>query len=151
MAESFPRENEGTHRRKKVDEKSGVTFLLCDRPRLVRPTSLMSRMNGKKTHTHTLCLKSVMGDDAVVDRGKIKNPPEKTRGSLRTASRNSSRRQLVAVRIELYNITTITLGILFLGDPRGYGGDSEDEVAEPPPPGLNPGMERRAENALFGS
>ena len=44
--------NQGTHRRKQVDEKSCVTFLLCD-PRLVRPTNLMSRMNGKKTHTHT--------------------------------------------------------------------------------------------------
>ena len=31
MAESFSREkNEGTHRRRKVDEKSCVTLLLCD-------------------------------------------------------------------------------------------------------------------------
>ena len=45
------KKNWGTHRRKKVDEKSCVTFLLW--PRLVRPTNLISRMNGKKTHTHT--------------------------------------------------------------------------------------------------
>ena len=61
MAESFfsrPRlvnelDVQGTHRRKKVDEKSCVTFLLCE-PRLVRPTNLMSRMNGKKTHTQSV-------------------------------------------------------------------------------------------------
>ena len=33
-----------------MDEKFCVTFLLCD-PGLVRPTNLMSRMNGKKTYT----------------------------------------------------------------------------------------------------
>ena len=30
MVESFSREKKGTHRRRKVDEKSSVTFLLCD-------------------------------------------------------------------------------------------------------------------------
>ena len=53
-AESFSREKSShAHRRRKVDEKSCATFLLCD-PRLVRPTNLMSRRNGKKKHTHTL-------------------------------------------------------------------------------------------------
>ena len=45
--------NYGNHRRRKADEKSGVTFLLCDSGWYVRPTNLMSRMSGKKTHTHT--------------------------------------------------------------------------------------------------
>ena len=38
------------HRRKKVDEKSWVTFLLCDSGWYVQ---MMSIMNEKKTHTHT--------------------------------------------------------------------------------------------------
>ena len=41
----------GTHRRNKVDEKSCVTFLLCDPGWYVQRT-WMSRMDGKKTHTH---------------------------------------------------------------------------------------------------
>ena len=36
-----------------MDEKSCVTFLLCDPGWYVH---LMSRMNGKKTHTHTVSL-----------------------------------------------------------------------------------------------
>ena len=36
MAESFSREKLSTHRRKKVDEKSCVTFLLCDPGRRLR-------------------------------------------------------------------------------------------------------------------
>ena len=54
MAESFLREKlRHTHRRRKVDEDSCVTFLLCD-PGWLRLTNLMSRMNGKKTQKHTL-------------------------------------------------------------------------------------------------
>ena len=41
-------------------QKEGGWKILCDLPsvwpRLVRPTNLMSRMNGKITHTHTHCL-----------------------------------------------------------------------------------------------
>ena len=40
------------HRRRKVDEKSCATFLLVQ-PWLVHPTDLLSRVNGKNTHTHT--------------------------------------------------------------------------------------------------
>ena len=51
MAESFSREKLGH-----APQKGGGWEILCDLPpvwpRLVRPTNLMSRMNGKKTHTH---------------------------------------------------------------------------------------------------
>ena len=45
--------NQDTHHKRKVDEKSCVTFSSsCVTPAaMVRPTNLMSRMNGKKTHT----------------------------------------------------------------------------------------------------
>ena len=50
MAESFSRE-----KLRHAPRKEGGWKILCDlppvRPRLVRPTNLMSRMNGKKTHT----------------------------------------------------------------------------------------------------
>ena len=52
MAESFSRE-----KWRHAPQKEGRWEILCDLPpvwpRLVRPTNLMSRMNGKKTHTHT--------------------------------------------------------------------------------------------------
>ena len=52
MAESFSRE-----KLRHAPQKEGGWEILCDLPpvwpRLVRPTNLMSRMNGKKTHTHT--------------------------------------------------------------------------------------------------
>ena len=52
MAESFSRE-----KLRHTPQKEGGWEILCDLPpvwpRLVRPTNLMSRMNGKKTHTHT--------------------------------------------------------------------------------------------------
>ena len=52
MAESFSRE-----KLRHAPQKEGGREILCDlppvSPRLVRPTNLMSRMNGKKTHTHT--------------------------------------------------------------------------------------------------
>ena len=52
MAESFSRE-----KLRHAPQKEGGWEILCDLPpvwpRLVRPTHLMSRMNGKKTHTHT--------------------------------------------------------------------------------------------------
>ena len=64
---------QGTHRRKKVDEKSCVTFLLC-------PTNLMSRMNGKKTHihththTHTHSKQPIMRiEDRLFDRGWVRS------------------------------------------------------------------------------
>ena len=54
MAESFSRE-----KLRHAPQKEGGSEILCDLPpvwpRLVRPTNLMSRMNGKKTHTHTAC------------------------------------------------------------------------------------------------
>ena len=49
MAESFSRENQGTRRRKKVDEKSCVTFLLSDPGWYVRDVQ-----NGWEENTHTL-------------------------------------------------------------------------------------------------
>ena len=52
MAESFSRE-----KLRHAPQKEGGWKILCDLPpvwpRLVRPTNLMTRMNGKKTHTHT--------------------------------------------------------------------------------------------------
>ena len=52
MAESFSRE-----KLRHAPQKEGGRKILCDLPpvwpRLVRPTNLMSRMNGKKTQTHT--------------------------------------------------------------------------------------------------
>ena len=52
MAESFSRE-----KLRYAPQKEGGWEILCDLPlvwpRLVCPTNLMSRMNGKKTHTHT--------------------------------------------------------------------------------------------------
>ena len=55
MAESFSRE-----KLRHAPQKKGGWEILCDLPpvwpRLVRPTNLMSRMNGKKTHTHTRCV-----------------------------------------------------------------------------------------------
>ena len=52
MAESFSREKLWH-----APQKEGGLKIMCDLPpvwpRLVRPTNLMSRMNGKKTHTHT--------------------------------------------------------------------------------------------------
>ena len=54
MVESFSRE-----KLRHAPQKKGGRKILCGlppvRPRLVRPTNLMSRMNGKK-HTHTLFL-----------------------------------------------------------------------------------------------
>ena len=54
MAESFSRE-----KLRHAPQKEGGREILCDlppvRPRLVRPTNLMSRMNGKKTYTQTPC------------------------------------------------------------------------------------------------
>ena len=51
MAESFSRE-----KLRDAPQKEGGWEILCDLPpvwpRLVRPTNLMSRMNGKKTHKH---------------------------------------------------------------------------------------------------
>ena len=53
MAESFSRQKS-----RHAPQKEGGLKILCDLPpvwpRLVRPTNLMSRMNGKKTHTHTV-------------------------------------------------------------------------------------------------
>ena len=50
MAESFSRQKS-----RHAPQKEGGLKILCDLPpvwpRLVRPTNLMSRMNGKKTHT----------------------------------------------------------------------------------------------------
>ena len=52
MAEFFSRE-----KLRHAPQKEGGWKILCDLPpvwpRLVRPTNLMSKMNGKKTHTHT--------------------------------------------------------------------------------------------------
>ena len=49
MAESFSRQKS-----RHAPQKEGGLKILCDlppvRPRLVRPTNLMSRMDGKKTH-----------------------------------------------------------------------------------------------------
>ena len=51
MPQSFSRE-----KLRHAPQKEGGWEILCDLPpvwpRLVRPTNLMSRMNGKKTHTH---------------------------------------------------------------------------------------------------
>ena len=51
-AESFSQE-----KLRHAPQEEGGWEILCDLPpvwpRLVRPTNLMSRMNGKKTHTHT--------------------------------------------------------------------------------------------------
>ena len=51
MAESFSRE-----KLRHAPQKEGGRKILCGLPpvwpRLVRPTNLISRMNGKKTHTH---------------------------------------------------------------------------------------------------
>ena len=53
MAESFSRE-----KLRHAPQKEGGREILCDLPsvcpRLVRPTNLISRMNGKKTHTDTV-------------------------------------------------------------------------------------------------
>ena len=55
MAESFSRQKS-----RHAPQKEGGLKILCDLPpvlpRLVRPTNLMSRMDGKKTHTHTLLI-----------------------------------------------------------------------------------------------
>ena len=52
-AESFSRQKS-----RHAPQKEGGLKILCDLPpvwpRLVRPTNLMSRMDGKKTHTHSL-------------------------------------------------------------------------------------------------
>ena len=52
MAESFSRQKS-----RHAPQKEGGLKILCDLPpvwpRLVRPTNLMSRMDGKKTNTHT--------------------------------------------------------------------------------------------------
>ena len=52
MTEYFSRE-----KLRHAPQKEGGWEILCDLPpmwpRPVRPTNLMSRMNGKKTHTHT--------------------------------------------------------------------------------------------------
>ena len=51
MAESFSRQKS-----RHAPQKEGGLKILCDPPvlpRLVRPTNLMSRMDGKKTHTNT--------------------------------------------------------------------------------------------------
>ena len=52
VAESFSRE-----KLRHAPQKEGGWKILCDLPpvwpRLVRPTNLMSKLNGKKTHTHT--------------------------------------------------------------------------------------------------
>ena len=52
MAESFSRQKS-----RHAPQKEGGLKILCDLPpvwpRLVRPTNLMSRMDGKKTHTRT--------------------------------------------------------------------------------------------------
>ena len=47
MMRSIGYQKKKKNRRRKVDEKSCVT------PALVLPTNLTSRINGKKTHTHT--------------------------------------------------------------------------------------------------
>ena len=53
IAESFSRQKS-----RHAPQKEGGLKILCDLPlvwpRLVRPTNLMSRMDGKKTHTHTV-------------------------------------------------------------------------------------------------
>ena len=58
MGESFSREKL-RRATQKVDDK-----ILCDftpvSPRLVRPTNVMSRMNGKKTYTYTHTVQSVV-------------------------------------------------------------------------------------------
>ena len=65
MAESFSRE-----KLRRAPQKEGGWEILCDLPpgwpRLVRPTNVMSRMNGKKTHT------TVWTEDFVVRVSYIK-------------------------------------------------------------------------------
>ena len=61
MAESFSRE-----KLRHAQQKEGGWEILCDLPpvwtRLVRPTNLMSRMNGKKTHnTHSSRARNELG------------------------------------------------------------------------------------------
>ena len=65
MAESFSREKLGH-----APQKEGGWEILCDLPpmwpQLVRPTNLMSRMNGKKTHA-MLCTLFTNTDHMGVD------------------------------------------------------------------------------------
>ena len=72
MAESFSRQKS-----RHAPQKEGGLKILCDlppvRPRLVRPTNLMSRMDGKKTHTHC----SMYGhtySKSMDQPGKVANP-----------------------------------------------------------------------------
>ena len=59
MAESFSRQKS-----RHAPQKEGGLKILCDLPpvwpRLVRPTNLMSRTDGKKTHTHTQMSSSML-------------------------------------------------------------------------------------------
>ena len=63
MAESFSRQKS-----RHAPQKEGGLKILCDLPpvwpRLVRPTNLMSRMDGKKTHKH------------IDQPGKVANPAQ---------------------------------------------------------------------------
>ena len=79
MAESFSRE-----KLRHAPQKEGGWQILCDLPpvwpRLVRPTNLMSRMNGKKTqhteNTHTLYgtyLPVALSEHPPVKGGKCQN------------------------------------------------------------------------------
>ena len=52
MAESFSREIQGTHRGKKVDEKSCVTFLLCYPAGTSNKLDVQNEWE-ENTHTHT--------------------------------------------------------------------------------------------------
>ena len=56
MTESFSREKLRHHRRKKVDEKSCVTFLLCVTPAGTSNELDVQNEWEKKTHTHTVPL-----------------------------------------------------------------------------------------------
>ena len=51
MAESFSREKLRQHRRRKVDEKSCVTFFLCDPGRYVHEPDVQNKW---EDNTHTL-------------------------------------------------------------------------------------------------
>ena len=51
-AESFSRENKGKHRRRNVDEKSCVTFLLCDPSWYAQKPDVQKKWDDN-THTHT--------------------------------------------------------------------------------------------------